>query len=343
MLYYPAALAALPERTLMKKLLLGAIAALTCAACVLGLASCGSGSSSSTTPAASAADDPVVVGTLATEDILPFWVAEADGALDGRLQVQVFQSATELIAAITAGEVDLAMTDPMVAASIYASGTDLQVEWVTLGTTADQGRFGIMTADGTTYTSLKDLAGVPIGVGSNTILEYVMDNLMLEAGVPEDQIVTEELQKLPVRFETMASGKVAAAALPASLLALGQAKGCTVIADDTAGKNLSQSIMVARADFVNAEGGDQLIADCKTAWDQAVERINADPESFRALLVEKASLSDDVAKTYPISTYPTCQLPTQEQVDDVLVWMKHKGYLAEGVTYSASDGTFAGR
>ena len=76
---------------------------------------------------------------------------------------------------------------------------------------------------------------------------------------------------------------------------------------------------------------------------EAVERINADPESFRSLLVEKASLSDDVAKTYPISTYPTCQLPTQEQVDDVLAWMKHKGYLAEGVTYRATDGTFAGR
>ena len=88
----------------MKKLLLGAIAALTCAACVLGLASCGSGPADSASSAAPAADDPVVVGTLATEDILPFWAAEADGALDGRLQVQVFQSATELIAAITAGE-----------------------------------------------------------------------------------------------------------------------------------------------------------------------------------------------------------------------------------------------
>lgn len=321
---------------------------------LLSLAGCASssastsGSASAAAASASASGAPakVTVGTLATEDILPVWVAEEEGLFAAEnltAEVMVFQSATELIAGVTSGTVDFAMTDPMVTASIYASGTDVQVQWVTLGADASQGRFGIMTADGTTYASLKDLAGVPIGVGSNTILEYVMDNLMLEAGVPEDQIVTEELQKLPVRFETMASGKVAAAALPASLLALGQAKGCTVIADDTTGKNLSQSIMVARADFVNAEGGDQLISDCKAAWDQAVERINADPESFRSLLVEKASLSDDVAKTYPISTYPTCQLPTQEQVDDVLAWMKHKGYLAEGVTYRATDGTFAGR
>lgn len=323
----------------MKKLLRAALAAATAMACLAGLASCGS----NTAEPASVANEPVVVGTLATEDILPLWAAEAEGTLDGNLQVQVFQSATELIAAITAGEVDLAMTDPMVAASVYASGTDLQVEWVTLGTTADQGRFGIMTADGATYANLADLAGVPIGVGSNTILEYVMDNLLLEAGVPEDQIVTEELQKLPVRFEAMSSGQVAAAALPASLLALGESAGCTTIADDASGKNISQSIMVARSDFAAAEGGSDAINACKQAWDQAVEAINADPEAYRELLVSKANLSDAVAGTYPISTYPTCQLPTQEQVDDVLAWMKHKGYLAEGVTYNAQTGTFDGR
>ncbi|MDO4502470.1 MAG: PhnD/SsuA/transferrin family substrate-binding protein [Coriobacteriia bacterium] len=325
----------------MKKLLLGALAALTAAACALGATGCGSSQPANNAPAN--AKDAVVVGTLATEDILPMWVVEQQGGVDGALQVQTFQSATELIAAITAGEVDLAMTDPMVAASIYASGTDVQVEWVTLGTTADQGRFGIMTADGKKYAKLTDLAGVPIGVGSNTILEYVMDTLMTEAGVPEDQIVKEELQKLPVRFETMASGKVAAAALPASLLALGEAKGCTTIADDTKGKNISQSIMIARTEFLESEGGPAILEACKTAWDAAALAINEDPESYRDLLVEKANLSDAVAKTYPICQYPTCQLPTQEQVDDVLAWMEHKGYLTAKITYDAATGTFSGR
>ena len=30
-------------------------------------------------------------------------------------------------------------------------------------------------------------------------------------------------------------------------------------------------------------------------------------------------------------------------VDKVLVWMQGKGYLAEGITYNAATGTFAGR
>ena len=30
-------------------------------------------------------------------------------------------------------------------------------------------------------------------------------------------------------------------------------------------------------------------------------------------------------------------------VDSVLTWMKAKGYLAQGITYNAANGTFAGR
>ena len=324
----------------MKKLLLGAIAALTCAACVLGLASCGSGPADSASSAAPAADDPVVVGTLATEDILPFWAAEADGALDGRLQVQVFQSATELIAAITAGEVDLAMTDPMVTASLFASGTDVRICWICLGTEASQGRFGIMTAD-EGITSLADLAGREIGVGSNTILEYVMDKLMAQAGIPADQVVKAELQKIPVRFEAMVSSQVPAAALPASLLALGESKGFRCVADDTTGDNISQSVMIVREAWLEGEGGKAALEALQGVWDEAASLINKTPENYRALLVEQASLAEDIADTYPISSYPTAQLPTQQMVGDVLSWMLEKGYLDAALTYDADNGTFS--
>ncbi|MDO4854204.1 MAG: ABC transporter substrate-binding protein [Coriobacteriia bacterium] len=311
-------------------------------ALVLALAGCGSTDSSSKSGSETKS---VTIGTLATEDILPMWVAEseslfADAGIDAT--VTTFQSATELIAAVNAGEVDLAMTDPMVTASLYASGTDVQVSWVTLGMDAKQGRFGIMTSD-SSIKSLKDLAGVPIGVGSNTILEYVMDTLMENAGVDEDDIKVEELQKLPVRYESMASGQVKAAALPASLLALGEANGFTVVADDTTGENISQSVMIVRSEFVSDEAGQNTLDALKDVWNKAVEKINANPSDYRSLLAEKANLSDAIAETYEVSEYPICQLPEQKMVDNVLTWMKKKGYLDEGITYDAESGCFKGR
>ena len=315
----------------------------------LCLAACGAGADEEPEmldgPGSTVEPQPVTIGTLATEDILPLWVAEQEGLFQEaglpEATIQVFQSATELIAAVSAGEVDMAMTDPMVTASIYASGTDVQVEWVTLGLTPDQGRFGIMTAD-PNISSLEDLAGVPIGVGSNTILEYVMDTLMAQAGVPADQVVKEELQKLPIRYEAMASRQVAAAALPGSLLALGEANGFITVADDTQGENISQSIMIANGDFANSAEGAATIDAVRQAWDQAAELVNASPESYRGLLAEKANLSDAIADSYPICTYPLAQLPAQDMIDAVLEWMQGKGYLDRDISYDAVTGRFAG-
>ena len=308
-----------------------------------GMVGCGGSSTSASSSSSSAASyKSLVIGTLATEDILPMWVAEAEGAFtDAGLDasVMVFQSATELIAGVSSGSVNLAMTDPMVAASIFASGTDIKLSWVTLGTTAAQGRFGIQTGPESGITSLADLAGQGIGVGSNTILEYVMDKLMERAGVADSDIVTAELQKLPVRYQAMMSGEVKAAALPGSLLALGEASGATTLADDTMGDNISQSVMIVRTDWLEGSGADTLAA-VKGVWDDCAKRINANPESYRSLLVEKANLSDAVASTYPISEYPTCTVPTNAMVDPILEWMTGKGYLTRALSYDGSTGEF---
>lgn len=303
-----------------------------------------SGGSAASASATSSQNPLVTVGTLATEDILPLWVAQEQGwfdTFDLPVEIVQFQSATELIAGVGSGEADLAMTDIMVAASMFASGIDVQMEWVTLGAEPSQGRFGIMVGPDSDVQSLQQLAGVPIGVGSNTILEYVMDSLMQEAGVPADQVVVEELQKLPVRYQAMVSGEVAAVALPASLLALGEASGCRTIADDTTGENLSQSVMIARSDFLADPAGAQAVETLKKVWNEAVTGINEDPEAYRAVLVQSANLPEAVAETYPVSEYPVCQLPTAAMVDPVLQWMQQKGYLTQPLSYNAQTGEFA--
>ncbi len=311
-------------------------------------ASSASSSAGSQSSGSAGAATKVNVGTLATEDILPLWVALDEGFTADEdvnkagidLNVVTFQSASELIAGVSSGDVNMAMTDPMVSASLFASGTDVLLQWVTLGETAAQGRFGIQTAGNSGIGSLSDLAGVPIGVGSNTILEYVMDVLMADAGVPADKVLVEELQKLPVRFQAMASGEVKAAALPGSLLALGESQGFVTLADDTKGDNISQSVMIVRRDFLEADGGAEAVAAVRGLWDKAASAINADPESYRSLLVEKASLPEEVADTYPISEYPSAKLPTADMIEPVLEWMRAKGYLEKEISYSESDGSF---
>lgn len=330
------ALSAISRRSFVIALAAGSLA--ICASGVVGCLPAGSASSSKASKMGK-----VTIGTLPTEDILPFWVARSEGRFGAEgieAEVVSFQSATELIAGISSGNVQMAMTDVMVAASVFAGGTDLSLSWVTLGTTAAQGRFGIQAGPDSGITSLSQLAGVPVGVGTNTILEYVMDVLMERAGLSNEQIVTSELQKLPVRFQAMMSGEVKAAALPASLLALGEASGAITLADDTTGENISQSVMVVCNDWLSGEGA-QAIETFKQIWDGCARDINADPEKYRELLVKNANLSDAVAATYPISEYPLCQFPTNDMVDPVMQWMEGKGYLTKDLVYDQSNGAFS--
>lgn len=282
----------------------------------------------------------VTIGTLATEDFLPMWKAQDMGLFEKdnlKVNIEVFNSAQELSAALAAKAIDGAMTDIPVAANLSQGGTPMTISWVTLGQKPDEGRFGIMVGPKSQVNNLGDLAKTPIGVGSGTMLEYVMDKLMLDAGIAKEDIKKEELKKLPVRFQMVMQGEVEAGVFPASLLALGQSQGAKVIADDTSGDNLSQSIMAFRTEFANTDSGKAIIEKLSAAWDTSVDGINSEPEAQRALMLANAKLPDNLKDTYPVPTYPKAQKPDAKLVESVLDWMKEKSYITS-VKYDSDSG-----
>jgi len=280
---------------------------------------------------------PVVIGTLPTEDALPLWVAEERGLFDEAglpsVEIVTFQSAQERDAAFSAGEIDAFMGDIIAAAQFETTGMSVTLATVMLGATPEQGRFGIVVAPESAYADLAALAGVPVGTSSNTIQEYVLDGLMLQAGVAADQIQKEEVDKVPVRFDLVMNGQLEAAALPEPLLTLAQAQGATILADDTTGENLSQTVLVFSDEYLTEDGGIETMTVLLDVWDEAVTIVNEDPDVWRDTLVEMARLPEPIKDAYVISAYPEHETPSKEQVDAVLSWMEGKGLLTERVTY----------
>lgn len=279
---------------------------------------------------------PIRIGVLPTEDSLPLWVAEQDGAFKQAgldVTLENFQSAQERDAALAAGGIDAFMGDIIAAAQLTAGGQPVKIATIMLGATPQQGRFGIVSAPGSGISTVKQLANVPIGTSSATIQEYVLDGLMTQGGVPADQIKKEEVKKVPVRFELLMAGKLKAAALPEPFLSLAVKQGATLVADDTKGQNLSQTVLAVSDKYLQEPAGDKTVTELLNVWDAAVAKINANPSAYRGLLVEKARLPQPLAADYPVNQYPKAQLPTQAEVDAVLAWMKQKGYLKADVTY----------
>lgn len=291
------------------------------------------------TPAETAQPAPIRIGTLATQDTLPLWVAEEEGyfaenGLDD-VQIELFQSAQELQAAFSAGAVDGLMTDVMVAANLHASGTEVIVPTVMLGATIEEGRFAVVGAPKTEFKSMADLKGVPVGIGTITVTEYVLDKLAEEGGLAAADVKKEDVKKMPVRFQLLMSGQLKAASLPEPFVTLAEQQGAKIIpgGDDTkASKNISQSVLVINREFSETPEGAATVEALLAAWDAAVEDINADPNAYRDTLVAKAKLPEPLADTYQVSTYPMAAPPATQQVQEVLDWMKERGYLTAEVT-----------
>jgi NitT/TauT family transport system substrate-binding protein len=280
---------------------------------------------------------PVVIGTLPTEDMLPLWVAEEEGlfpeyGLDS-VEIVTFQAAQERDAAFVAGEIDAFMGDIIAAAQLESAGAPVTIATVMLGAIPAEGRFGIVAAPDSGYADIAALAGEPVGTSQNTIQEYVLDGLMRQAGVSADDVVVEAVPKVPVRYDLLMQGQLKAAALPEPLLSLAEFEGATLLADDTTGENLSQTVLVFSDEYLSEIGGVDTMAALLRVWDAGVEIVNADPDAWRELLVEQARLPEPIKDTYPVNTYPTAQIPTQEQVDAVLEWMRDKGTLQGALTY----------
>ena len=324
------------------------LATALCLVLALSLAACAAPATPAGPAAGPTTPAPVVIriGTLPTEDSLPLWVAERDGSFATAgidVTITVFASAVERDAALTAGAIDGEMGDLIAAAALREGGVPVKVATIMLGATATEGRFGIAVKPGSKVTDLKGLANVPVGTSSATIQEFVLDQLMEAAGVPAAKVKTVEVKKVPVRFEQLMAGGIDAAALPEPFLSLAEKTGAKVIADDTKGANISQTVMLFSEKYLNAAGSADAVTRLLGVWDAAAATINADPASFRQLLVDKAKLPAPLATSYVVNTYPKAQLPTEEEVTRVLDWMQTKGLIKTPLTYGDLTWTAAAK
>jgi len=270
------------------------------------------------------------VGTLQTDDLLPLWVAEANGMLkDAGLDVTIttFLSAQEQTAAVTAGQIDAIMTDMVVGAQLTAAGVPMR--FVTRMQSAPA---GVVASANSGIKEPADLAGVATGCASPTILEYIYDKALSDAGVPADQIKTTEIKKLPVRLQMLLSGQIEAAVLPWTLYQLALAQGAVpVLGPDQVG-DYTSTVLAFRQAFLDQAGAADFVAKLLGVWDKAVDVINADPAAQRGLLASKAGLPSPLDTTYQVRQYPKSGPPPVSQVDDMLGWMSAKGYLNSTLT-----------
>ena len=303
-----------------------------------GGSSAGAGSSGAGNPEEKTGPGTIKIGVLKIADSFPLYVAESEGLFaEQGLDVEIvdFQSASDQSVAYEAGELDGLMTDMIVQSLINksAKGREMKAVDMALGGSKEEGRFLVVSSPDGSIRDAKDLAGARIGISENTMMEYLVVSYLTDLGVDVDQVNLINIPKLTLRLDAVIEGSdLDAAILPDPLAIEAVNRGCITVIDDTQlDKNYSQSVVTLSREIIE-EYPDAAAAFVK-AYDEAIEKINEDPEHFDEPFCEKANVADALKGKYTVPHYTPACLPSKEEVASLQSWMKSKGLLDSEYEY----------
>ena len=277
------------------------------------------------------------IAILPIVDALPLYVAEENGYFkDAGVQVEFIPaaSAADRDQLISAGQADGMINDPVAVALLNRETTTVQVVRISRSTAPGYPMYHILVPGVSPVQTPSQLAGVPIGVSEYSVINYVTDQLLLQAGLTSDQIAVIAIPKIPDRLSLLTAGELGAATLPEPFGTLALAQGARSVLDDASTPGLGDSVLSFRLETINAQSA--AIQSFVAAVDKAVVEVNANPETYRPLLTKYQLVPEAFAATYPIPPFPGPAVPTQAQFDSVNSWLILKGKLTAPLVYGDS-------
>jgi NitT/TauT family transport system substrate-binding protein len=288
-------------------------------------------------PGNEAEDTNLKMGLLPILDTLPFYVADQKGYFKAEgisVEFVPVKSAQERDALMQAGEID-GMLNDLISTGLF-NRDKAQIKIVATARRAYPGspQFRVLAAPGSGVTSAQDLAGVPIGISQNTVIQYITDRLLEAEGLSSDQIKIVEVSAIPVRFEQLMAGQIQAATLPDPLGQGAIAAGATLVVDDSQYAQYSQSVLSFSTGAI--ESKPNTIKKFLKAWNRAVQDLNSNPGQFTDLLIEKGRVPESIQGSYQMPPFPEGELPSQAVWQDVVDWLLSKGLIDHSLAYEDS-------
>jgi NitT/TauT family transport system substrate-binding protein len=277
------------------------------------------------------------VALLSIVDALPFYVAEALGFFkDANVKAigVPVASALERDQLMQSGAID-GMLNEMTSTAAFNREKG-QVKIIVSCRSAQRGfpLFRILASPRSGITAPGDLAGIPIGISKNTIIEYVTDRILAEKGLTPDEIKKKSVPVIPERYQLLMQDQLKAATLPDPLAMSAVEAGALTVAEDADYARFSVSVLT----FSNRAIAEktEVVRRFMKAWYQAVKKLNTHPEACRPVLLNKIRVPKNVQKTYAIPPFAGATVPDREQWLDVMYWMVDRRLLSAPLPYENS-------
>ncbi len=278
----------------------------------------------------------VRVGVLPILDVLPIYVAEAQGYFPKEIKLEIIPvaSAAERDQLMAAGQLDVIVNDLLSVALYNKEKPTVLVVRTARAATPSFPQFYILASPKSEIKTVEDLKGVAIGISEATIIQYVTERLLQAEGLKPEEIKEVPVPRIPDRMAALASGDLKAATLPDPMALLAMQQGARLILDDSRHPFYSLSVYSFRKDF--AQKHPEAVRAFLQAIEKAVKDINSDKTRWAGLLVEKKLVPPALTGSYTIPDFPTASVPKKEQWDDVIDWAIGKGLIQVRLAYEDS-------
>ena len=284
-----------------------------------------------------AARNDIRIALLPIIDSFPYHVAQAEQlftSADINVTGLAVSSAVNRDQLMQSGEIDGMLNELMTTANFNRHESRVKIVSVVRAADKTHPLFRILGAPRSPMQQASDLAGIPIGISRNTIIEYVTDRLLAHAGVPQNAIRKQSVPSIPERYQLLLQGRLQAATLPDPLAQSAMASGAVLLIDDRAIAGRSLSVL----SFTNQALQEKrpAIRRFLEAWNLAVQRVNSNPGAYKTLLMAKIRIPPNVQANYQIPPFAYRQLPDRNQWQDVMTWMVARQLLDHPLDFNTS-------
>lgn len=277
------------------------------------------------------------IALLPIPDVLPVYVALEKGYFkEAGLAVETIPvgSALERDQLMQAGRIDAMVNEIAGTATFNREAVTMKIVAVARAPKGNSPLFRLLSSPASKITTTAQLKGVPIAVSKHTVIEYLTDRMLRDQGLTETEIVKASVPVLPERMQLLLSGQIQAATLPDPLAFAAMAAGAHVVMDDTKAPLYSASVLSFSAATVAKNPA--AVSAFVTGWMRAAADLNANPEAFRPLMLQKIRVPKNVQQSFPIPPFPIRTVPTKAQWNDVMAWMVTTGLLKAPLAFEAS-------
>lgn len=283
------------------------------------------------------ADKQLRIAVLPIPDVLPLFVAEANGYFEQEgivVEALPVGSALERDQLMQAGRIDGMINEVGGAALFNRDKVQMKIVSYARVPLEQAPLFRILAAPGSTITGAADLAGVPVAVSRNTVIEYITGRLLTSEGVAEKDLSFASVPVLPERMQLLLAGQIKAATLPDPLAYAALEAGAVEVTNDLKLADLSASVISFSAAAV--AGKHRAVGKFMRAWDRAAADLNDDPEKYRELMLARIRVPKHVQQSFRIPPFPRGLVPSLAQWHDAQEWLIEKKLLDSAASYEDS-------